>query len=177
MIIEWLNLNFHVCMFITSLFNVLENFKDFLSLLFSNSELWILISLKKLDVDTTVNLFKLQDNHSAAVLHYIIQAAEKFVYHNSVSSAVAEFQLKKIWKDYLIRQINSFCIFFDNDQMIENIISSTQTWVLKVFFTEEEQTKYESLTLNLYKRLMKHLSDDRMTWDNDELSSSCSVAC
>ena len=90
-------------MFITSLFNVLENFKDFLSLLFNNSELWTLILLKKLDVDTTVNSFELQDNHLAAVLYYIIQAAEKFVYHDSVLSAIIEFWLEKIWEDYLIK--------------------------------------------------------------------------
>ena len=102
--IEWLNSDFHVCMFITSLFNVLENFKDFLSLLFSNSKLWISVSLKKLDVNTTINSFELQDNHLAAVLCYIIQAVKKFVYHDSVSSAVTEFWLKKIWMiiDFLL---------------------------------------------------------------------------
>ena len=102
-IIKWLNLSFHVCMSVTLLFNVFENFKDFLSLLFSNSELWTSVLLKKLDVNTIINLFKLQDNYSVAVLYYIIQAVKKFVYHNSISSAVTEFWLRKMWKDYLIR--------------------------------------------------------------------------
>ena len=78
-------------MFITSLFNVLENFRDFLSLLFSNNKLWTSVLLKKLDIDATVNSFKLQDNYSAAVLYYIIQAVKKFVYHDLISSAVTEF--------------------------------------------------------------------------------------
>ncbi len=49
--------------------------------------------------------------------------------------------------------------------MIESVISLTQTQVLKVSFTEEEQTKYDSLTSDFYKRLMKHLSDDKITWN------------
>jgi len=89
--IEWLNLNFHVCMFIISLFNILENFRDFLSLLFNNNELWISILLKKLDINIIINLFKLQDNYSAAVLYYIIQAVKKFVYYNLILSAITEF--------------------------------------------------------------------------------------
>jgi len=58
-IIKWLNSDFHVCMFIILLFNVLENFRDFLLLLFNNNELWISVLLKKLDVNTIVNLFEL----------------------------------------------------------------------------------------------------------------------
>ena len=168
--IGWLKASFNLCLSATPLFNSIEDFQGFVPLLFKpGGDLWGPESLKKMGLADTlakdINPFKLPDDHPGAVLRCTSEAIAKYIYHDSVGSAVAGFRLGQVWERCLIRRTFSSKLPFDDGQMIGSAIPPTMTKVYDLKLNSLERAKYDEETAQYYRKLMRPLPNGRVGWN------------
>ena len=155
-VIQWLNADKHLFIFVINIFNETENFQTYMKLIeFRNADSWwsqnFLTSMK---INENDNSYKLFDDHFALKFILIYKTANEYIFRSSVFDVVKRLWLKRILRKILLRRINTFTILFKNDRRIDDSLSILKFIIIKCSHNFREAVFHRNMKNKLTDKLI-----------------------
>ena len=155
-IVQWLDVKFHVLITVTSMSNDIDDWVEYMFFIESKeaNSWWSSQSLEFMRIDENVNSFDLSHDHSAVKLRLTIKATNEWIFHYRVSSVIKDLYIEFIFEKVLLRRTNSFRISFNDDRRIDDSISAVRAVLINCIHIVVEAERHRALENVLIDQLI-----------------------
>ena len=141
--VKWLEVNFYLFLTVISMPAGVFDFMSYMNILERpNLNLYKEENLQTWSISEWKNLYRLDDDHSTAVLRLIRKAVKIFIFRITVTSAMQSQYIRTIWKECLIRRTYSSQISFNSGRIIGSAMPRIHATVFNCRFLSHELKHY-----------------------------------